>query len=112
ATVLLVEDHADTATLLELILERQGYRVHLAGSISHAMEIFRREKIDCVISDIGLPDGHGTELMSQIAADRPVPGIALSGFGMEHDVDRSHSAGFSHHLTKPVDWHKLEEVLK
>lgn len=112
ATVLLVEDHEDTALLLGRILEVHGYRVHIAHSITNAFEIFLREKIDCVISDIGLPDGHGTELMTKISANRRIPGIALSGFGMEHDVDRSHSAGFSHHLTKPVDWPKLEEVLK
>jgi signal transduction histidine kinase len=111
-TVLLVEDHEDTAMLLGRILEIHGYRVHIAHSISSAFEIFLGEKIDCVISDIGLPDGHGTELMTKISANRRVPAIALSGFGMEHDVDRSHSAGFSHHLTKPVDWPKLEEALK
>jgi signal transduction histidine kinase len=112
ASVLLVEDHADTALLLGRILELHGYRVHIAHCISQAFGIFQSEAIDCVISDIGLPDGHGTELMTKIAAHRPIPGIALSGFGMEHDVDRSHSAGFSHHLTKPVDWARLEEVLK
>lgn len=112
ATVLLVEDHADTAMLLGRILELHGYRAHIAHTISQAFDIFQREPIDCVISDIGLPDGPGTELMSRITAHRRVPGIALSGFGMEHDVDRSHAAGFSHHLTKPVDFARLEEVLK
>jgi signal transduction histidine kinase len=112
ATILLVEDHSDTALLLARILEIHGHRVHVAGTIAEGLEIFRREKIDGILSDLGLPDGHGTDLLGKLPADCQVPAIALSGFGMDHDVERSKKAGFLHHLTKPVDWPKLEEVLK
>lgn len=112
SAILLVEDHADTALLLSRILEIHGYRVHVAGTIAGGLEIFRREKIDCIVSDLGLPDGHGTDLLRELPPGIRVPAIALSGFGMEHDIERSRGAGFLHHLTKPVDWPKLEEVLK
>lgn len=111
ATILLVEDHADTALLLASILEIQGYRVRTAGTVREALSLFAEHPIDCVISDIGLPDGTGIDLMSSLTARRPIPAVALSGFGMDHDIDRSKAAGFSHHLTKPVDWPRLEEVL-
>jgi len=64
-----------------------------------------------LISDIGLPDRSGYELMQEMRG-RGVPGIALSGFGMEHDVNRAHAAGFSEHLTKPINFERLEEVIQ
>lgn len=93
------------------MLEASGYRALLAGSIAEALTIFKAEEIDVMVSDLGLPDGRGTELMQQIVAIRPIPAIALSGYGMESDIEKSHEAGFSRHLTKPVDFHQLEEAL-
>lgn len=110
-TVLLVEDHADSAFFIKRMLEASGYRALLAGSIAEALTIFKAEEIDVMVSDLGLPDGRGTELMQQIVAIRPIPAIALSGYGMESDIEKSHEAGFSRHLTKPVDFHQLEEAL-
>lgn len=110
--VLLVEDHADSARILSRTMERHGYQVVVAGSMSAAIEIFQREKIAAVISDIGLPDGDGVKLMESLYRIAPVPGIALSGYGMEQDLARSRAAGFVEHLTKPVDWPQLEAALK
>jgi len=112
STILLVEDHADSAFFLGRILEKSGCQVLIASSVADALAIFQRESIDCVVSDIGLPDGSGTELMQKLTKIRPVPGIALSGYGMEEDIQRSRGAGFTHHLTKPVQWAKLKKVLE
>lgn len=112
AAVLLVEDHADSAYFIKLMLDGMGYRVRLAGSVAQAREIFRREKIDFVVSDLGLPDGSGIDLMESIAAERLVPAIALSGYGMESDVQRSLAAGFVRHLTKPIEVHQLANALR
>lgn len=109
--ILLVEDHVDSAFFLGRILEKRGYRVSIATSVAEALEIFKQEHIDCVVSDIGLPDASGIELMEQLMEMRAVPGIALSGYGMEQDVQRSRNAGFMHHLTKPVNWQKLRDTL-
>jgi CheY-like chemotaxis protein len=64
-----------------------------------------------LISDIGLPDGTGLDLMKTLKGDRPIKGIALSGFGMEEDVRRSREAGFHMHLIKPVSFQKLNEAI-
>ena len=110
-TILLVEDHADSAFFIKRMLEASGYRAILAENIASALEVFKTGDIDAMVSDLGLPDGRGTELMKQIATIRPIPAIALSGYGMESDVEKSREAGFCRHLTKPVDFHQLEEAL-
>ncbi|PYK88466.1 MAG: hypothetical protein DME40_12260, partial [Verrucomicrobia bacterium] len=96
--LLVVDDHEDTCTGLKMILERRGYDITIAYTADQAAEKARQEDFDLLISDIGLPDRSGYELMQEMR-DRGVPGIALSGFGMEHDVNRARAAGFSEHLT-------------
>lgn len=110
-TVLLVEDHADSAFFIKRMVEASGYRAILAETIEDAFRIFQTEKIDGMISDLGLPDGRGTDLMKRIMEIRPIPAIALSGYGMESDIENSRAAGFRKHLTKPIDLSKLEEAL-
>ncbi len=86
-----------------------------ADSVQAAIESAGDEPIDILISDIGLPDGSGLEIMRHLRERRncyPVRGIALSGFGMEEDVKKSREAGFDHHLTKPVTFDRLRAVLK
>jgi CheY-like chemotaxis protein len=61
---------------------------------------------------MGLPDGTGLDLMEKLCQDRSVRGIALSGYGMEEDVQRSRNAGYAEHLTKPVDIHKLDTAIQ
>jgi CheY-like chemotaxis protein len=67
---------------------------------------------DVLISDIGLPDGTGLDLMCQARAIQPLVGIALSGFGMEHDIRRSKEAGFALHLTKPLNFQLLVDSIE
>jgi hypothetical protein len=109
--VLLVEDHADTQRVLSRLLQRHGYTVTTASSVRSAIELIERERVDILVSDIGLPDGNGWEIMKEARLTKPLKGIALTGYGMEEDVRRSSDAGFQHHLTKPVDFDRLLLVL-
>jgi CheY-like chemotaxis protein len=94
------------------LLERLGYRVTTAHTVAAALDAFGRGRFDLVISDIGLPDGSGLELMRELRCQREIRGIALSGFGMEEDVRKSKEAGFLEHLTKPVNFQKLDAVIR
>lgn len=107
--ILLVEDHDDTRTSLARLLGRQ-HTVRDVPSVEAALEAVGRESFDLVISDIGLPDGNGLDLMRALRG-RGIKGICLSGFGMEEDVVQAADAGFDHHLTKPIDLRKLENII-
>jgi len=110
--ILLLEDHVDTNESLTLLLELQGYAVTSAFDVKSALEIARREDFDLLLSDLGLPDGSPHDVMQEVATRNGTPGVALSGFGMEKDVEMSRGFGFSHHLVKPVDVGRLEEILQ
>jgi CheY-like chemotaxis protein len=110
--ILLVDDHEDTARAMGRLLKRLGYRITTAHTCTDAVAAFGRDTFDLVISDIGLPDGSGLELMRQLRQQKDVCGIALSGFGMEEDVRKSKEAGFHEHLTKPINFQKLQQVIR
>lgn len=95
-----------------MMLERRGYQITLAHSAEQALEKAHQEHFDLLISDIGLPDRSGYELMRELGASKGLRGIALSGFGMEHDVSKARQAGFSEHLTKPINFDRLEEAIQ
>ncbi|HEY7575237.1 MAG TPA: PAS domain S-box protein [Thermoanaerobaculia bacterium] len=109
--VLLVEDHADTASALAHLLSEEGHSVTVADSIEAAMEVFTGSAFDVLITDLGLPDGSGHDLLSRLRSIRPVAGIVLSGYGMDADIARSREAGFHEHLTKPVNIGRLLRAL-
>jgi signal transduction histidine kinase len=109
--ILLVDDHQDTCIALERLLVRRGHLVAAAQSVRSAMEAAGRNPFDLLISDIALPDGTGMELMACLRAMHPIRGIAISGFGMNGDIERSLSAGFSEHLVKPIKLEKLEVAI-
>lgn len=109
--ILLVEDHADTVRIMARLLRSFGYTVRTAGSVREAIEAAEHETFHLLISDIGLPDGSGIDIMSRLKARYGTVGIALSGFGNDDDLRNSETAGFSAHLVKPVDLRKLEEVI-
>ena len=110
--ILLVEDHVDTSRAMSRLLARVGHHVRTAGTVQAAVDAARAEAVDLVISDLGLPDGTGHDVMRQVREVRPVRGIALSGYGSEEDVRRSHDAGFDTHLTKPTDIQRLLETIE
>ena len=111
--LLLVEDHADTAEAMADLLRALGHEVTVAGTVGSALGAAeaRGGSFDLVVSDLGLPDGSGLDLMRELSGHYGLKGIALSGYGMEEDVLRSREAGFSKHLTKPVDMQALKAAI-
>ena len=110
-SILLVEDHRDTAEALADLLRESGDRVTIAGSLREAAEAAERSKPDLLITDVGLPDGSGLDLLRRLNSSGRVPGIVLSGYGMERDIRASRAAGFVEHLTKPVHVGRLASVI-
>lgn len=109
--ILLVEDHEATRSTLAHLLGCLDYEVIAAGSAAEARAAAKGH-LDLVISDIGLPDSSGCELLEELRAGRPgLPGIALSGYGMHEDIARSRRAGFAEHLTKPVGIDALDSAI-
>jgi signal transduction histidine kinase/ActR/RegA family two-component response regulator len=109
--LLVVDDHPQTLRVLASLLRKQGHKVLTAECVQAAIKLLEDERFDGLISDIGLPDGNGCDVMRAAKARQSLVGIALSGFGMEEDVRRSLDAGFEHHLTKPIDFQELERFL-
>ncbi len=110
--ILFVEDHEDTARVLGRILRNAGFDVSHAGSVTEARALAASRRFDLLISDLGLPDGSGLDLMKGLRDAQKIQGIALSGFGTDDDVAASMAAGFSAHLTKPVDWDRLRAEIE
>jgi signal transduction histidine kinase/ActR/RegA family two-component response regulator len=110
--ILLVDDHQDTCAALEKLLVRRGHLVAATHNVRSAMEAAVRNRFDLLISDIALPDGSGMELMTQLQAISKMPGIAISGFGNNGDIERSLQAGFCEHLIKPVKLETLEAAME
>ncbi len=111
--ILIVEDEPATLRLMARLLQRLGHVVAAADSITSGYKAFESGGFDLIISDIGLPDGTGLELIRRIVALRGhIPAIALTGYGMEDDIVRSREAGFTTHMTKPIDFTKLEQMIR
>ena len=109
--ILLVEDHEDTNRSLTNLLRRRGYHVQPALTFQSALDLGAKEQFDVLISDLGLPDGNGIDLIQKLASKPPL-GIALTGFGMEQDIRKSREVGFQHHLVKPIDLNKLDSLIQ
>jgi PAS domain S-box-containing protein len=110
--LLLVEDHADSAKILIRLLRFEGIDVEWAATVAAAVELASAQKFDLVVSDLGLPDGSGHDLMRRLSLAGPVAGIAMSGYGMEDDIRQSREAGFVEHLVKPVNLPQLREAIR
>ena len=101
--ILLVEDHGVTAKLMRMVLTSDGHSVETAGDVGTALELAGQQAFDLLVSDLGLPDGSGYDLMRQLRErGHKFPGIALSGYGQGEDIQWSREAGFAAHLTKPA----------
>ncbi len=110
--ILLVEDHIDTRQVMTRLLRSFGCNVTAAGCVSEAMAIADRQEFDLLVSDIGLPDGSGMDVMRRLSAIQQVKGIAITGFGQDDDLRRSMEAGFATHLTKPINFQTLHEAIQ
>lgn len=110
--ILLVEDHKDTRNSLQLYLRMANNEVLAAETAERALELAALHKFDLVISDLGLPDeGGGLAMMRQLRKRYGLKGIAVSGYGMEEDIQHSRDAGFTHHLTKPISLDRLKGLI-
>ena len=109
--IFVVENHEDTRFLLCLLLEQLGHTVFSAPSLASALEAIPAARCDVLISDIGLPDGNGWDLMTRLGDARPPYAIAMRGFGMSSDRQRSLNVGYRHQLLKPVEPSQLERLL-
>jgi CheY-like chemotaxis protein len=109
--ILLVDDHHDTLRALTRLLKKLSHSVTATDCKATALAAAANAEFDLVISDIGLPDGTGLELMRELSSRSSIPGIAVTGYGTEADIDQTRAAGFIGHLTKPIDFRELEKLL-
>ena len=109
--LLIAEDYDNAREAMIRLLKRDGHEVFAAASYAEALALAGDNICDVVISDLGLPDGSGLDLMRNIRKTHDWPGIALSGYGTEADVRTSKAAGFSVHLVKPVDFSDLRKAI-
>ena len=98
--------------VLARLLRRHGHELLTASTVKDAILLASTHPFDLVISDLGLPDGSGIDLMRQLTKDYGLRGIALSGYGMAADRAKTEQAGFLAHLVKPVDFDQLNRVLQ
>ena len=111
-SILLVDDHQDSLDLLARLLRRCGHKVHTARRVDEAVSAVDRERFDILVSDIGLPDGSGTDIMRTIRAAQGAPGIALTGHGEEDYIKACADAGFAARLLKPVVFNELVKAME
>ncbi len=110
--IFVVENHPDTLESLQIYLEESGHTVESAGTMADALAALPSANCDVLISDIGLPDGTGCELLQSLQLPRSIYAIAMSGFGMNADHARSRAAGFRHHVLKPFPLRELDALLE
>jgi len=109
--ILLAEDHEDSLAALERLLARWGHEVKTATTVAEAVEVMSTFEADLLLSDIGLPDGTGIDLLEQVRKIREVKAIAMSGYGMEADLKLTKHAGYLDHLIKPISADRLKEAI-
>ncbi len=101
--VLLVDDNVDTLRALAMVLRSSGFAVRTETTVKSALEALGSEQFNLLVSDIGLPDGSGLDIMRHCRDQLGLKGIAFSGYATDSDVRESFDAGFAHHLAKPAD---------
>jgi PAS domain S-box-containing protein len=109
--ILLIEDHEPTRAVLVNLLNQRSYHTVPASTVAEALSLAATQRFQFVISDLGLPDGTGYDLMRELGRRYGLKGIALSGYGMEQDLAQSRDAGFIGHLTKPVTFWAIEQAI-
>ena len=110
--ILVVENHQDTLDAMKMFLDLHGHKTQTAGTMQAALDTASQTEFDLVITDIGLPDGDGWELMRQLRERGPVRAVAMSGYGWKEDLEKSRAVGFEAHLLKPLKITELENVLR
>ena len=114
-TALVVDDVADVTEMLAVVLTHAGYNVTTAASAPAALNFARAQHFDVIISDIGMPDMNGYQLareVRQLSGYEHTPMVAVTGYSMFDDKERSLKAGFSAHMTKPIDPKALLDLIE
>jgi len=111
-TILLIEDHADTAEVMAQLMSTLGHEVTVVGRVADALAATQGSPFDLIVSDVGLPDGTGLDFIKAFREKDDSPAVALTGFGSDEDIRRCLEAGFTSHLTKPVNFGQLEQVIE
>ncbi|MFM0716144.1 response regulator [Paraburkholderia strydomiana] len=111
-TILLIEDHVDTAEVMAQLIRGLGHDVTVVGRVDDALAATQQQAFDLIVSDVGLPDGTGLDFIKAFREHSDAPAVALTGFGTDEDVRRCLSAGFTSHLTKPVNFGQLETMIE
>ena len=112
--MLVVDDNVDTATSLAMLLTESGHDVRTAHDGPTALEAALDYRPDVVLLDIGLPGLDGFEVAKRIRQQPTLQNVvlvAMTGYGQESDRQRSQEAGFDHHLVKPADFEKVQQIL-
>ncbi len=109
--IFIVENHPDTLAIITLYLKQIGHQVQSAHDMRSALAALPQADPDVFISDIGLPDGSGFELLSHAHLSPRVYTVAMSGFGMSADHVKSKEAGYRQFLLKPFNPAQLDEIL-
>lgn len=110
-----VENHGDTLAFYRLYLRESGHTVAEARTMQDALARLPEAPYDVLISDLGLPDGSGWELLDQLRARQlslPRFAIAVSGYGTSSDAAKSRAAGYRYHLVKPFEVEALDALLR
>ena len=113
-SALVVDDVADVTEMLAVVLTHAGYSVVTAASAPAALKAARERQFDVVISDIGMPEMNGYQLareMRLLPGYETVPMVAVTGYSMFDDKERSTNAGFNAHMTKPIDPRALLDLI-
>jgi DNA-binding response OmpR family regulator len=111
-TVLLMEDHADTRSVFEMLLNRCGCQTVTAKSLKDARARLKGMSFDMLIRDLNLPDGDGLDLVCEAKHMHKLKAIALTGRTSDEERDRGLKMGVDCYLTKPIDYQQLKKALR
>jgi CheY-like chemotaxis protein len=109
--ILVVEDHGDTRRVLTGLLGHFGHSISAADNVESALAFLRAKHFDAIVSDLALPDGSGCDVIREAKRRQQLTGVALTASAEDDDIARGHDAGFDYHLTKPIDFAQLRDVL-
>ena len=98
--------------MLSMLLARSGHEMVTAGGMTEALKLLENLRVNVLLSDLGLPDGDGLDLVSKAKALQPkIRAVALTARGSRDDYENGRQAGFDYYLTKPFDFHELRTLL-
>ena len=109
--ILVVEDHGDTRRVLTALLGHFGHCISAADNVESALAFVRAKHFDAIVSDLALPDGSGCDVIREAKRRQQLTGVALTATNEDNDIARGRDAGFDYHLSKPIDFAQLREVL-